>query len=204
MVTAVSTDPRRRWNHNIHYHRLVLDALPSSARTALDVGTGDGLLAANLREHVDSVTGIDVDPAVLERAHGSGVDVEWVLGDVMTHPLPEEHFDLVAAIATVHHLPDLAACLARLAHLTAPGGVVVVLGCARSASARDFAMDAVGAGQNQFLTRTRGYWRHSAPVRMTFPHTYAQVRRIAADVLPGVAWRRLPLFRYSLTWHKPV
>ena len=44
--------PQDRWNHNLHYHRLVLDAVPAHARTALDVGTGDGLLAADLRRRV--------------------------------------------------------------------------------------------------------------------------------------------------------
>ncbi len=34
-----------RWNHNIHYYRLILDAVPTGARSALDVGCGNGLLA---------------------------------------------------------------------------------------------------------------------------------------------------------------
>jgi 2-polyprenyl-3-methyl-5-hydroxy-6-metoxy-1,4-benzoquinol methylase len=34
-----------RWNHNIHYHPVVLDALPPDCERVLDVGCGEGLLA---------------------------------------------------------------------------------------------------------------------------------------------------------------
>lgn len=190
------------WNHNTHYHGLVLRSLTGSARTALDVGTGDGLLASELRDRLPDVTGIDADAGVLARARRLDGRVRWILGDVLTHPLPEAHFDVVASIAAVHHLPDLAAGLSRLADLTAGGGTLVVIGCARSASPGDFAMDAMGAVQHRVLSRARGFWEHTAPVRTDFPHTYAQVRRIAAATLPGAQWRRLPLFRYLLTWRK--
>jgi len=199
------TDLRRYWNSNTHHHRLVLAEVGPGALTALDVGTGDGLLADDLREVIPEVTGIDQDPAVVERARRrSSADVTWLVGDVLTYPLPENGFDVVASNTVVHHLPDLAAALTRLAALTAPGGVLVVIGCARTASLADLAMDGVGFLQAQVLKRTRGLWRHSAPVRMDYPHTYGQARRIAAAALPGMRWRRSPMFRYAIIWHKPV
>jgi 2-polyprenyl-3-methyl-5-hydroxy-6-metoxy-1,4-benzoquinol methylase len=203
-VAHVPTDVRRQWNNNVHYYRLVLDEIPAGARTALDAGTGDGLLAADLRERIPAVTGIDVDAPVLDRARQSGADVEWVLGDVVTHPLPENHFDVVASITVVHHLPDLGVALARLATLTAPGGVLVVVGCARSTRPVDLAVDGVGVVQANVLKRTRVHWKHTAPVNMHFPHSYAQVRRIASTTLPGMRWRRLPMFRYAVIWNKPA
>ncbi|OSY35896.1 hypothetical protein [Pseudonocardia autotrophica] len=68
--------PRDRWNHNIHYHRLVLNAVPEGSHTALDVGTGTGtgLLAADLRRRV---------PAQRSTAHrepARGRDVDLVAG----------------------------------------------------------------------------------------------------------------------------
>jgi ubiquinone/menaquinone biosynthesis C-methylase UbiE len=199
----VPTDLRRRWNHNTHHHRLVLNEVGPGARTALDVGTGDGLLAADLRERVPEVTGIDRNAEVVKRARQSGADVHWVVADVMTAALPSNHFDIVASITAVHHLPDLADGLRKMAALTAPGGVLVVIGCARSAGPVDFVFDAIGFTQHQYYARTRGKWSHSAPIELHYPHTYAQVRRIAADALPGMRWRRLPLFRYAVTWRKP-
>lgn len=122
-----------RWNTNIHYHRRILDAVPSGARTALDVGTGNGLLAAELRAHGADATGIDSDAAVLDSARREDGGVTWVRGDVMTYPFPLASFDVVASVAAIHHLPGLDRALARLAALTAPGGVVAVVGLARSA-----------------------------------------------------------------------
>lgn len=199
---TASSRAGKRWNHNTHYHRLVLNAAPEGARTALDVGTGDGLLARELRETIPEVTGIDIDSEVLSRAREGCPDVTWIAGDVMRTALPEGQFDLVTSIATVHHLPDLVAAFSRLATLTAPGGTLAIVGCARSSKLSDHAIDLVGSIQQQTLARKHGYWQHSAPVEMRFPHTYAQVRRIAMATLPGSAWRRLPLFRYALIWRR--
>ncbi|MEU7749596.1 class I SAM-dependent methyltransferase [Nonomuraea sp. NPDC049158] len=204
IISGMPTDLHHRWNHNTHHHHVVLEAVSPGAKTALDVGTGDGLLAADLRELVPQVTAIDLDPAVLDRARATKTDVDWVVGDVMSSPLPEGHFDVVASIATVHHLPDLSATLTRLASLTAPGGALVVIGCAKNGRPRDYLLDIVGIAQHQVFSRTRGYWQHTAPVEMTFPHTYAQVDEIASAVLPGMRWRRLPLFRYAAIWRKPA
>ncbi|MDR3360297.1 MAG: class I SAM-dependent methyltransferase [Bifidobacteriaceae bacterium] len=190
-----------RWNHNTHYHRLVLGAVPMGARTALDAGAGDGLLAAELRGIVPHVTAIDLNPGVVERSRRSVTDVEWIVGDIMTHPLSQAN--LVASIAMVHHLPDLTAGLRRLKALTAPGGALVVVGLARSAGPVDFAMDAVGALQHRAIAGRRGFWQHTAPKTQVFPHTYRQVKRIASAELAGMRWRRLPLFRYVITWRAP-
>ena len=48
------------WNANIHYHSLLIEAIPHGARQVLDVGCGDGILAARLaRTGVPHVIGLD-------------------------------------------------------------------------------------------------------------------------------------------------
>lgn len=194
--------PQDRWNHNLHYHPLVLDAVPAHARTALDVGTGDGLLATDLRRRVEHVVGIDTDADVLRRARAAGDDIAWVHGDALAAPFPDGAFDVVASVAVLHHLPDLADGLRRLSTLVAPGGVLVDVGLARSVGWRDAPWELAGAVQHHVLRRTRTYWEHTAPTVWPPPHTYDQVRDVARRVLPGVRWRRLPLWRYALVWQR--
>lgn len=198
----VRSEQQHRWNHNTHYYDIVLDAVLPGVRTALDVGTGDGLLAARLVEKVPEVTGIDSDADVINLARSStSADIAWITGDVLTYDLPVAGYDLVAAVATIHHFPDLAAGLQRLADLVASDGTLVVIGCARSSTLLDHTYDAIGAVQHHLLSRTRGFWQHNAPVQMQFPHTYTEVKQSAATGLPGMGWRRLPLWRYAITWH---
>lgn len=200
---CVSDEPSQRWNHNIHYHRLVLEVIPSGASSALDVGTGNGLLAAEMRRAVPNVTGIDCDSTVLDSARLEDDSVRWVQGDVMSHPFEPGGFDVVASVATMHHLPDLEATLLRFAELTAPGGVVAVVGLARTSRLREVLLHGFGAVQHAYLRRRLGFWEHSAPMVWPPQHTYAEVRRAARTVLPGSRWRLLAMWRYLLVWRKP-
>jgi SAM-dependent methyltransferase len=193
-----------RWNHNTHYHRRILDALPRTARTALDVGTGNGLLAAELRARVPDVTAIDTDRDVLDSARLEDPRVHWVHGDVMAYPFPLASFDAVTSVAVLHHLPDLDRAFARLAELTAPGGVVAVVGVADSSGPLDFLYDIAGLVQHRVLQHRYGMWEHSAPTVWPPPHTFAEVRSSAARMLPGARWTRLALWRYAVTWTKPA
>lgn len=107
---------------------------------------------------------------------------------------------MVASIATLHHFPDLDDSLARLRDLTAPGGVLVVVGLARESSLGDHLRGLAGVAQHRYCARTRNRWEHTAPTVWPPPHTYSEVRESAARVLPGVRWRQYALWRYSLTW----
>ena len=102
----------RRWNHNIHYHGAILREISKGARTALDVGCGNGLLTRELQRVVPEVVGIDADERVLDQARRDCGDVDWVLGDFLTHDFGRR-FDVVASVAVLHHIPDLRAGLRR-------------------------------------------------------------------------------------------
>jgi hypothetical protein len=44
------------WNHNVHYQRVIQDAVPERCGAAVDVGCGDGLLACKLAARCAAVT----------------------------------------------------------------------------------------------------------------------------------------------------
>jgi len=60
------------WNHNVHYHPVLLGQLPAGAGDALDVGSGTGMLTRQLRERIPHVTGIDRHPPSIARFPRSG------------------------------------------------------------------------------------------------------------------------------------
>ena len=96
------------WNANIHCDTRLAACVPAAAGAVLDVGCGDGFLAARLARRVPLVVAIDIDAPVLGRARARFPDapVTWCHGDITTHPLEAESFDAVLSNAMLHHLPD--------------------------------------------------------------------------------------------------
>lgn len=189
-----------RWNHNIHHHPLVLGAVRPGHRSALDVGCGEGQLTRELRAVLPEVTGVDADgPSIdLARAQDPDGTVRYLHGDVRTLDLPPA--DVVTAVAVLHHV-DAADGLRRLRELVAPGGVLVVVGLARG-ERRDLAVDLTATAAHRLIMLRRTEWEHPSPTVWPPPQTYAEVRRTAEEVLPGVRYRRHLLWRYSLTWSR--
>jgi protein-L-isoaspartate O-methyltransferase len=58
----------KEWNVNIHYDAKLDECVPPYAASVLDVGCGDGFLAARLSQRVPRVVAVDIDEPVLERA----------------------------------------------------------------------------------------------------------------------------------------
>lgn len=192
--------PDERWNHNIHYHPLVVSAVPAGARTALDAGCGEGMLSRALRRKVPSVVGLDLHEPSIEQAKTFPDDISYVVGDLLTHDFAAK-FDFVASIATLHHM-DAETGLLRLRSLLNPGGTLVIVGCARS-SPRYLPYDLAGFVAHRVYERTRSHWEHPSPTVWPPRDTYADIRTLARGLLPGVQFRRHILWRYSLTWQKP-
>ncbi len=193
-----------RWNHNIEYHSVILAALASTARRVLDVGCGEGLLARDLGTGITHVTGIDVDARsiTLARRTTAAPNVTYVQSDVLAAPFRLESFDAVVSVAALHHI-DMRVGLTQMANLLRPGGVLAVVGLARSRRVLDLPRDLADAVASRVLRRRRSFWEHSAPMVWPPPETFAACRRIAESTLPGVRYRRLLLWRYSLVWTKP-
>ena len=201
---ATSDALPRLWNANIHYHSLLVEAIPQGARRVLDVGCGDGILSAHLiRTGIPHVVGLDLDGQVLERAKARhvGLTIEWQHGNLFDAPFDAGSFDAVVSVATLHHVPAEQA-LARFANLVKPGGVVAVVGLAAN-DWWDVPYAVVAYSAQLILGFARGHWEHSASMVWPPPATYLEMRRIASRVLPGVRYRRHLLGRYSLIWTKP-
>lgn len=71
----------------------------------LDIGCGDGELAAELTKRGAIVTGIDPSPAMIEaareRARRDNVDIAFQVAMAEELPFPPEQFDVVTAITDI-------------------------------------------------------------------------------------------------------
>jgi len=91
---------------------VLVSVLPDSPSSVLDLGCGDGRLAALILEHratVQRVVAVDSSPAMLGRAEDRFIGDErisireWDLEDPLT---PLGSFDVVVAGFSIHHLED--------------------------------------------------------------------------------------------------
>ena len=193
------------WNHNTHYHELLLKAVPRPCPRALDAGCGLGEFARRLSRVANEVDAIDSEPAVIARARQlspESSNLHFAEASFLTWP-EEESYDFVSMIAVLHHLP-FAEALTRAARMLRPGGVLAVLGldrprtllhaCARSAIAYPVSL---------YYRSTRQTATVGAPIREP-SMTYDEIRKQATELLPGAIVRRHLLWRYSLVWTKPA
>jgi len=193
-----------RWNHNIHYYPLIMAAVPHGCQAALDVGCGEGMLARQLAGRIPHVSAVDVDPASIERARRQDPDraIDWICGDFLACPFEPGSFGAITSVAALHHM-DPAAALEKMRVLLQPGGILAIVGLARSRLPADLPWEAAAVITNLGYRLTRTYWQQPSPTVWPPPHTYAAIRQLAAHTLPGLQYRRHILWRYSLIWEKP-
>jgi SAM-dependent methyltransferase len=215
--------PPEAWNHNRHYHRVILAAIPPGCERALDVGCGKGELTRRLRPLVPHVTGIDRDQHGIElaRAHPGAAGIGYLLGDFLTAAFDPGSLDLVTSVASLHHM-NAEAALRRMADLLRPGGVLAVVGLARGISPAGLGL-LVPAAIGTRLHLAAAAWKrrgsavrpggsaepggsgaaYQPPVVWPPPLTYRGTRRLAERVLARPRYRRRLYWRYSLIWAKP-
>ena len=104
--------------------------LDRAAGEVLEVGVGTGLNLAYYPEGVH-VTGIDVSPRMLARAHdraeASPATVDLEVGDVEALPFDDDRFDTVTATCVFCSVADPVQGLRELARTVQPNGRVLLL-----------------------------------------------------------------------------
>lgn len=194
--------PPRAWNHNFQFHQWILKNTPSACEQALEVGCGDGILTSKLALVAKHVTAIDVSPAMVDlaRRNASADNVTFVEGDLLTAELPLESFDLIAAVAVLHHMP-FATALLRISALLRSGGILAVVGLARNGSLADYAISAASVPVSRLFKVRNGWW-NSPALRIDPDMTYAEIKSASKAILPDVSVRRRLFFRYTMLWRK--
>jgi ubiquinone/menaquinone biosynthesis C-methylase UbiE len=100
--------------------------------TVLDVACGPGVLACAFARVARHVTGIDLTPAMIERANilqqAQGLtNLTWRIGHVVPLPFAQASFSLVFTRYSFHHFLDPKAVLAEMVRVCTLGGRVAVV-----------------------------------------------------------------------------
>ena len=96
----------------------------------VDIGCGagiDSLIAAQMVSSTGHVIGVDMTPAMLERAAASAAaadvdNVEFRAGYGESVPVPDEWADVVISNGVLNLMPDKVAALTEMARVLKPGG----------------------------------------------------------------------------------
>lgn len=98
----------------------------------LEYGAGTGLTTQALRDSVGPVTLADPSTGMREVLHakidaGAIIDARvWDL-DLATQPVPDEQFDLIVTVLTLHHIGNVGAVLSGFSKLLDAGGTLCVV-----------------------------------------------------------------------------
>jgi SAM-dependent methyltransferase len=107
---------------------------PKAGETVLDLGSGAGLdvfLASPLVGSTGRVIGVDMTPAMLEKARRNAAkmgasNVEFREGRVEALPIEDGSVDAVTSNCVINLVPDKAAVFREVARVLKPGGRLVV------------------------------------------------------------------------------
>jgi SAM-dependent methyltransferase len=143
-VSAVNIDPfdsfkaaqRSGWAHFAPLEALTTPAAAQLVKHAkvragdrvLDVACGTGVVAITAARLGARVTGLDLTPALLERARENsriaGVEVDWREGDVEKLPFEDKSFDVVTSQFGHIFAPRPELAIAEMLRVLKPGGTI--------------------------------------------------------------------------------
>lgn len=151
--------------------------------TVLEVGCGDGAVAAAMMDRGLRVIGVDADPQAVVQAQGRGVSATWARWpsferqDMECHDFQRHDVDVVAFTRSLHHISPLYGAIRKARELLTNPGVILV---------EDFAFDAANDPTITWFVKTL----RSA---MDLGLTRRVPGELATDLLemenPKVAWQ---------------
>jgi SAM-dependent methyltransferase len=100
----------------------------------LEVGCGPGHLSISMARHGLDVTGLDLDPDMIERARSNAsralavdTSVPWfVVGEAASLPFPDGSFDVVVSTFSLHHWDDPTAGLTEIGRVLRQGAHALI------------------------------------------------------------------------------
>ena len=98
---------------------------------ALEYGAGTGLLSFLLRPHLGDITLADASDGMLAVARAKiaaagDPHMRAIKLDLIADPAPQQRFDIVYSLMTLHHIPDTRAILCRFREVLVASGTLCI------------------------------------------------------------------------------
>ncbi len=195
------------------YDSFLLSLVPPEAVTVIELGCGLGRLTTQLATGNREVTGIDLSPAMIERARlqvTATRRVTFLCGDFLVQDFGSEKFDCVISAAMLHHMSEELA-VRRMVGLLRPGGRLVIQDLRRDTCLLDRVQSHAALAQVAFERLLRTGWPlRSRAVREAWERhgagetylTLQEAHALADRLLPGARVFNHWLWRYTLVWDK--
>jgi demethylmenaquinone methyltransferase/2-methoxy-6-polyprenyl-1,4-benzoquinol methylase len=139
------------------WRREAVHAVVKPGDRVLDAACGTGDLAIIAAKQGANVTGLDFSEQMLVRARHKAPDLEWLRGDVLELPFPDDSFDAATVGFGIRNVDDLQRGIDELRRVLRPGGRLAILE----------------------ITRPRG------PLRVFYSLWFDRIVPLLGKVLPG-------------------
>jgi demethylmenaquinone methyltransferase/2-methoxy-6-polyprenyl-1,4-benzoquinol methylase len=139
------------------WRRETVRAVVKPGDRVLDAACGTGDLAIIAAKHGANVTGLDFSEQMLVRARRKAPEVEWLRGDLLQLPFPDESFDAATIGFGIRNVDDLQRGIDELRRVLKPGARLAILE----------------------ITRPRG------PLRLFYSLWFDRIVPLLGKVLPG-------------------
>ncbi|NMB48588.1 class I SAM-dependent methyltransferase [Candidatus Kuenenbacteria bacterium] len=97
-----------------------------SGKKILDVGAGTGRLSLRLTEKGADVTALDISPEILKILSKKNKNIQTIVADAESLPLPDNSFDIVVAAFLIVHLKEPKYFFAEAYRVLKPGGILAI------------------------------------------------------------------------------
>ena len=117
---------------DIRWRGMIAQRAAAMGDRVLDVATGTGDVAFAIQQAgASAVIGLDFSPEMIAAAEAKARErhapVEFLIGDAMQLPFPNDSFDACTVSFGLRNMPDYAAAIAEMTRVLRPGGRFICL-----------------------------------------------------------------------------
>lgn len=114
--------------NNLLEHLVRYNLLPGGDLHVLDLGCGAGHGSNMLSKKYSKVTALDISSEAIQYAkeNWAASNIDFVVGDSMNLPFPDDTFDVVASFEVFEHLADWRKFLSEVRRVLKPEGLIYI------------------------------------------------------------------------------